>query len=65
MSIKGINVKTQSRGEINLGINREEFISQLKEMPASNGWVNIILAPLSTPHPKGYSHFVRKQKPKP
>lgn len=63
MSLKGINAK-ESHGEINLGINVDQFVSQLKELPSETGWVNIILVPLSTPHPKGYTHFIRKQKPK-
>ena len=60
MIVKGINAK-QSRGEINLGINVEQFIQQLQELPNTNGWTNLILVPLSKPHPKGYTHFFRPQ----
>jgi hypothetical protein len=63
MIVKGINAK-QSRGEINLGINIEQFIQQLQELPTTNGWTNLILVPLTTPHPKGYTHFIRPQTPK-
>ena len=63
MKVKGINAK-ESRGEINLGINVEEFIAQLQELPVTNGWTNLILVQLHKPHSKGYTHFIRPQNPK-
>lgn len=64
MSVRGINVK-ESRGEINIGINVEDFIKTLQETPQKDGWVNLILTPTKAPLPKGYTHFVRMQTKKP
>jgi hypothetical protein len=64
MSIKGINVK-ESRGEINIGINVEDFIKTLQESPQKNGWVNIILKESQHSLPKGFTHLIRFQTPKP
>jgi len=60
MSVRGINAR-ESRGEINIGINVEDFIKILQEAPSKNGWVNIILTPTKHPLPKGYTHFIRFQ----
>ncbi|MGE7777366.1 hypothetical protein ACQKLP_21790 [Chitinophaga sp. NPDC101104] len=62
--IHGINVK-ESRGELLIGIKREQFIAQLMALPDKDDWVNIIISPLRVPVGKaGYTHGVRPQKPK-
>ncbi|WP_343692778.1 hypothetical protein [Chitinophaga sp.] len=62
--IKGINV-TDKNGQINVGINVNDFINSLKELPERNGWVNILLTPLKKQHPKGYTHHIRPETKKP
>jgi hypothetical protein len=59
--IQGINVR-ESRGEILVGIKREQFIKALQELPDKDGWVNIVMSPLPAPVSKGYTHMVRPQK---
>ncbi|MFX1704578.1 hypothetical protein PV783_11525 [Chitinophaga sp. CC14] len=61
--ITGINVK-QSKGEILLGISLDEFIQQLQALPSKNGWVNLILSPRKTMHPKGYTHSIHVENRK-
>lgn len=61
--ISGINVK-QSKGEILVGINLDEFIQQLTALPSKNGWVNLVFSPRKNMHPKGYTHSIHAENRK-
>lgn len=61
--IKGINVK-ESRGELLVGIKKEDFLAAIAELPEKDGWVNLVFSPRKEVHPGGYTHFIRPEKKK-